>query len=98
MLLKLPVRDTQCGFKMLRAEAAKRLFELSQERGYLFDLEILALAQRCGYRVTEVPINWSDKPGSQLKMHRECGRIMTDMWRVRRRLAELPPEDQRLAE
>ncbi len=89
LLLKTTVKDTQCGFKMLRAGPAKRLFELSQERGYLFDLEILAIADRCGYRVTEVPINWSDQPDSRLKMHREFGRIAADLWRVRRRLAGL---------
>ncbi len=86
MMLKTQVRDTQCGFKMLRAEPAKQLFELSQENGYLFDLEILALAAHCGYRVTEVPINWSDQPGSRLKMHRECGKIVTGLWRIRRRM------------
>jgi dolichyl-phosphate beta-glucosyltransferase len=89
LVLQLPVRDTQCGFKMLRAGPARRLFELSQEKGYLFDLEILALAKRCGYRVTEVPISWSDQPGSRLKMHREWSRIARDLWRVRRRLATL---------
>jgi dolichyl-phosphate beta-glucosyltransferase len=92
MLLKLPVHDTQCGFKMLRAAPGKRLFELSQEKGYLFDLEILALAQHCGYCVTEVPISWADQPDSRLKMHRECGRIASDMWRVRRRLAAVRDE------
>ena len=78
----MPVRDTQCGFKMLRAEPAKRLFDLSKEQGYLFDLEILALALRCGYRVTEVP-------SSQLKMHREAGKIERGLWRVRRRVGRI---------
>ena len=85
-VLKPPVRDTQCGFKMLRAEPAQRLFGLSQEDGYLFDLEILVLAEQCGYRVMEVPINWSDRPGGQLKPLRDCGGILMDLWRVRRRL------------
>ncbi len=88
MLLKTPVRDTQCGFKMLSSEPGKRLFELSEETGYLFDLELLVLAQRSGYRVAEVPINWSDQPGSRLKMHREGGKIIRDLWRIRRRLNE----------
>lgn len=89
-LLGIGVLDTQCGFKMLRAGPAKRLFQLSQEKGYLFDLEVLAMAVRCGYCVTEVPINWVDQPGSQLKMHREFFRILTDLWRLRRRMSHLP--------
>ncbi len=95
LVLNLPVRDTQCGFKMLRRDVAQRLFELSVEQGYLFDLEILALAQRCGYRVEEVPISWSDQPDSRLQMHRECLRIARDLLRVRRRLAALPPDGLR---
>ena len=54
-MFSLPVRDTQCGFKMFRGACAKRLFALSQETGYLFDIEILALAQHFGYRIAEVP-------------------------------------------
>jgi len=85
-LLKLPVRDTQCGFKMLRAEPAQQLFGLSQESGYLFDLEILVLAAHCGYLVTEVPINWSDQPGSRLSIGRDGWKILRDLWRLRRRV------------
>ncbi|MGM0487459.1 MAG: dolichyl-phosphate beta-glucosyltransferase [Planctomycetota bacterium] len=90
--LGLRVRDTQCGFKMLRAGPAKRLFRLSQEKGYLFDLEILVLAKRCGYSVIEVPISWADQPGSRLRMHRECCRIWMDLWRIRRRVARMTLE------
>lgn len=99
LVLGLPVRDTQCGFKMLRAGPAIRLFRLSQEKGYLFDLEILVLAERCGYAVSEVPITWVDQPGSRLRMHREGLKIWSELWRVRRRTAarratpEEPPAD-----
>ncbi|MFW6171898.1 MAG: dolichyl-phosphate beta-glucosyltransferase [Planctomycetota bacterium] len=93
LVLGLQVRDTQCGFKMLRAGPAKHLFRLSQEKGYLFDLEILVLAQRCGYSVIEVPINWADQPGSRLQMRRECCRICADLWRVRRQAGRKPPKE-----
>lgn len=92
LVLGLRVRDTQCGFKMLRAGPAKRLFKLSQEKGYLFDLEILVLAKQCGYSVIEVPISWADQPGSRLRMRRECCRIWMDLWRIRRRVARMPLE------
>ncbi len=98
LLLSLPVQDTQCGFKMLRAEPGKRLFELSRETGYLFDLEILALAQRCGYQVAEIPIHWADQPGSRLNMRQESRRILGDLWRVRRRVKRLSLDyDKRVA-
>jgi dolichyl-phosphate beta-glucosyltransferase len=87
IMLRPPIRDTQCGFKMFRREAARQLFSAAQENGYLLDLEILALARRQGYRVAEVPVSWSEVPGSKLSMARDWRAILSDLWRLRRRLA-----------
>jgi len=84
--LGLSVRDTQCGFKMFRAEVARRLFSTSREVGYLFDLEILVLAARLGYRVDEVPIHWHEVPGGNIHVARDMPRIARDLWNLRRRL------------
>jgi glycosyltransferase involved in cell wall biosynthesis len=59
-------RDTQCGFKAFRAPAAKLLFDLSVEEGFAFDLEVLTLAERIGYSITEVPVHWRSVPGSHI--------------------------------
>lgn len=93
-VLAVPVRDSQCGFKMFRQQAGKHLFRLSREHGYLFDLEILMMAQKFGYEIAEVPINWSDQPGSRLNMRREGRKILTGLWRVRRRLAALAQQTE----
>jgi dolichyl-phosphate beta-glucosyltransferase len=85
----LSVRDTQCGFKMFRRRPAERLFALSQENGYLFDIEILAFAQQLGYRVAEVAINWADRPGSRLNLWKDAGMILAGLRRVRHRLKRL---------
>ena len=82
-LFALPVADTQCGFKMLEAQTAKHLFQLTHEPGYLFDIEILALAHHLGYRLAEVPICWSDQPGSHLNPWLHGPRIVAGLWRVR---------------
>jgi dolichyl-phosphate beta-glucosyltransferase len=84
--LKIPQQDTQCGFKMFRRDAGQQLFSQVKESGYLFDLELLALAHRRGYRVVEVPVNWSEVAGSHLRLSREAGRILIGLWRIRRRL------------
>jgi dolichyl-phosphate beta-glucosyltransferase len=88
-MVPVSVRDTQCGFKMFRRDAARRLFPLSQEQGYMFDIELLALADHLGYRVAEVPIHWTEIPGSKLKMSREWRHILSGLRRTRRRLREL---------
>ncbi len=85
-LLDLPVRDTQCGFKMFRGEVGRRLFTLLEERRYLFDLELLARANRLGYRTAEVAVNWREVPGGQFKVARQFPKVLVDLWRVRRRM------------
>lgn len=90
-LLRMPVRDTQCGFKMFRGETARRLFCLVREPRYLFDLEVLALAARLGYRVCEVPVRWREIPGGHLRLLRDLPGILLDLWRLRRRLASTRP-------
>jgi dolichyl-phosphate beta-glucosyltransferase len=83
--LGISVRDTQCGFKMFRSEVGRKLFSLSRETGYLFDLELLMWADHFAYRVVEVPVNWAEVPGGHLSLAREFGRILPGLWRLRRR-------------
>ena len=84
-LLRISAIDTQCGFKMFRASAGRRLFGALEETRYLFDLELLVLAQRFGLRVVEVPIRWQEVPGGHLHVFRELPRIVAGLWRLRRR-------------
>jgi dolichyl-phosphate beta-glucosyltransferase len=84
-LLRIPVLDTQCGFKMFHAAAGRHLFEALTETRYLFDLELLVLAKRFGLRVVEVPIRWQEVPGGHLRPLHELPRILAGLWRLRRR-------------
>jgi dolichyl-phosphate beta-glucosyltransferase len=60
------IRDTQCGFKLFRADAARALFAEAREDGFVYDVEVLWLARRRGIAVAEVPVRWSDDPRSQV--------------------------------
>ncbi|MGO9114868.1 MAG: dolichyl-phosphate beta-glucosyltransferase [Thermoguttaceae bacterium] len=84
-LLRISVLDTQCGFKMFRAPAGRRLFAALTETRYLFDLELLMLAQRFELRVVEVPIQWQEVPGGHLNPLRELPQIVAGLWRLWRR-------------
>jgi dolichyl-phosphate beta-glucosyltransferase len=57
-ILRMPFRDTQCGFKMFTAGAAEKLFPLQTFDCAYFDAEILYIAFRCGTRIEEAPISW----------------------------------------
>jgi dolichyl-phosphate beta-glucosyltransferase len=51
-------RDTQCGFKVFRREAARKVFPRQTIDRWGFDVEVLAIAARLGCRVAEVPVRW----------------------------------------
>jgi dolichyl-phosphate beta-glucosyltransferase len=61
-----PVQDTQCGFKGFTRAAAQDLFERQVITSIVFDVELIYLARRRGYRFAVVPIRWSDKRGSRM--------------------------------
>ncbi|MFO0797698.1 MAG: glycosyltransferase [Gemmataceae bacterium] len=89
-LVGVGVRDTQCGFKMFTAGAAAALFGSGRETGYLFDIELLALADRFGLPVAEVAVNWAEQPGSKVRVVRDSVRMFAGLWRVRRHLQTVP--------
>jgi dolichyl-phosphate beta-glucosyltransferase len=77
------VRDTQCGFKLLRADAARALFSQMRMDDYSFDIELLLRARRAGYRIAEVGVNWTHQPGSKTRMLRDGTRMTYDLFRIR---------------
>jgi len=58
--------DAQCGFKAIRRDVAAELLPLIQDNSWFFDTELLVLAQRCGLRIHEVPVDWIDDPDSRV--------------------------------
>ncbi len=70
LLLRTTLRarftDAQCGFKAIRADAARELLPLVQDTAWFFDTELLVLAERAGLRIHEVPVDWVDDPDSRV--------------------------------
>jgi len=58
--------DAQCGFKAIRADVAAELLPMVQDPAWFFDTELLVLAERCGLRIHEVPVDWYDDPDSRV--------------------------------
>jgi len=83
------LRDTQCGFKLLDGEAARRLFSELRTEGFAFDVELLWLARRHGYRIDEVGVRWVDSPDSRVHPVFDSSAMLRDVllmrWRHRRR-------------
>lgn len=78
------IRDTQCGFKFFKRDVAKDLFRRQSIDGYMFDVEILSLAERLGYTIKEVPIRWHDDADSRLQLVSGNIRNAVDIFRIRR--------------
>lgn len=83
-----PLADTQCGFKLFRKPIAEDLFSVSCVDGYAFDLELLHIARQRNYRIAEVPINWTDQPGSKVRPWRDGAIMLRELLAIRRREAQ----------
>ena len=76
------IRDTQCGFKLFRAEAARRIFARQRLNGFGFDVEVIAIARHMKLRLVEVPVIWRNDPDSRVTLV-SGGRAFLDPLRVR---------------
>jgi dolichyl-phosphate beta-glucosyltransferase len=78
-----PVRDTQCGFKGFTSAAARDLFGRQQITSIVFDVELIYLARRRGYRIAVVPIQWFDRRGSRMQTRPGlAARVAWDLFRI----------------
>ncbi len=75
--------DTQCGFKVYRGDIARKLFGQSQIDRFMFDAEILYLAQRAKYKILEMPVSWADAPGSHVRFWEGIINMFRDLWRIK---------------
>ena len=76
--------DTQCGFKSFHYKAAEDLFSVSRVNGIGFDIELIYLAQKRGYKILEVPINWYYNADTRMRLVQDSLAIFEEMFEVRR--------------
>lgn len=76
--------DTQCGFKMFNRETAEDLFDVQRMSGIGFDVELIFVAQKRGYRIREVPITWYFDPDSRMRLVEDSLRMLQEIWDIRR--------------
>jgi dolichyl-phosphate beta-glucosyltransferase len=82
LITGLPFRDTQCGFKLFEARAAREIFSRQRLDGFGFDVEVLFIARLLGCQCLEVPVRWNDVAGSKVSLWRGLGAFL-DLLRVR---------------
>lgn len=79
------VSDFTCGFKSFRRDAAHAIFSRLRENGWAYDSEVLYLARRLGYDVTEVPVRWINDPSSRVNLLRDTLGSAAGLARIRGR-------------
>jgi glycosyltransferase involved in cell wall biosynthesis len=78
------LHDTQCGFKMFRADVAKDLFSYQTIMNWSFDIELLYIARLRGYRIIEIPIPWYFNPETKLNPLQDAINMALDIFTIRR--------------
>jgi dolichyl-phosphate beta-glucosyltransferase len=83
-ILALPgLQDTQCGFKCFHGEVADEIFPRQTLSGWSFDVEVLFIARRCGYRIVELPIPWYFNDQSKVRVLHDSARMAIDLLTIR---------------
>ncbi len=83
LVMGLPYRDTQCGFKAFRRSAARSIFPLQTIERWGFDPEILFIAQKLGFRAVEVPVTWGHDERSRISYLRDGSQMLREMVEIR---------------
>jgi len=78
----LPFADTQCGFKLFRSDAARRIFALQRLDGFSFDVEDLFVARTLGIPAIEVPVRWNNVEGTKVSLLQGVASFL-DLLRIR---------------
>ncbi len=76
------IRDTQCGFKLMRGAVARELLARATVDGFAYDVEVLALAVRMGLKVAEVPVAWVHDSESKVSLGRDAISMLIDLVRI----------------
>lgn len=77
------IADTQCGFKLFTKQAATQIFSLQTAERFSFDVEILFIARKLGFEISEVPVNWTNIPGSKVNLIGDSISMFRDILKFR---------------
>lgn len=79
---RIQIRDTQCGFKMMKNEIFKELMDKIEIKGFAFDVDLIVKAHDRGYNIREVPIVWSPTSGSKIRIDRQVLEMARDLLKI----------------
>ena len=75
-------KDTQCGFKLFKTDIAKKIVRLQTFERFSFDVELLFIAKKLGYKIKEAPVVWIDKEGSKVSPIKDSTKMLIDLFKI----------------
>jgi glycosyltransferase involved in cell wall biosynthesis len=75
--------DAQCGFKAISSEVARKVLPLIEDNNWFFDTELLILAEKMGYQVKDIPVEWVEDPDTRVKIGSTVSEDLRGLWRMR---------------
>ena len=104
IILRTKFSDAQCGFKVLSREVVQKVVPQVVDNGWFFDTELLALAEKQGFKIKDEPVRWIDDSDSRVKIFKTAWDDVMGLLRVRRFLwsrrfkkARVNPQSQNVA-
>lgn len=84
--------DSQCGFKAFRGEAARTIFKLCETDRFAFDFEVLMLAQKLGFSISEIPVKIINHRDSTVHIVKDSVKMLSDITKIKKRVKHLELE------
>lgn len=84
-IIKVPdnIKDTQCGFKIYKHDVAKKLFEEQRIEGFMFDIEIILLAKKHNYKMSQFPVEWKNDDDTKFNPVTGSVRNFKDLYTIK---------------
>jgi len=83
LLLIREFNDTQCGFKLIKGDAARELAGLMKINGFAFDVEMLYLAHKKGYKIKEKGVSWNNSAETKVRLLHSSTSMFLDLLRIK---------------
>ena len=85
----LKISDSQCGCKAFSGRAAKRVFSHCQVNRFAFDFEAILIAEKCGYKIKEIPVKVINHGESKVNVVKDSVKMLRDIAKMKKRISKL---------
>ena len=85
MFFKLPIHDSQCGYKIVPADPYHGIRTQLTELRYCFDIDLTIHLLKAGLRIREIPISWTETPGTKLTLSQGT-KMLASLWQLRKKV------------